>query len=429
MPPFCLPSCHRELLTLISVDTHKLRTISLIGLAQVVASASSQYLPAVISEPGGQALGISPTTFFVGVSVALVTSALVGPTVGRMVDKFGGRPMLMLSNILYAIGLLLLSMADGITMIMVANLVLGCALACGQFEAAFATLVMLFGKNSRNAITGITLIAGFASFVGWTVSVQILELWGWQGVCRFWAGVHLLFALPLHALIPAARQSEPALDKSVQGSGSPAGAAVTEPSRRMGQDDKRPGPATPIQSNRVKGILMAYVFAANAFVGMGLMMHLPGLLQVFGVSMAAAFTIGSLVGPAQVLGRLMDFFVMRKWHPLVGTRLAALTHPVGAALMLVFGTPFATAFVVLHGTGNGVLIMSRGTLPLAIFGALGYGRMQGWLMLPAKLAQACAPFLFGMALTDWGTGTLWMTGLLGLSTFAALCLIKRSPAR
>ena len=402
---------------MISIDPHKLRIISLIGLAQVIASASSQYLPAVIASPGGKALGISPTMFFVGVSVALVTSAIVGPTVGRMVDRLGGRPMLMLSNVFYAIGLGLLSMADGVTMIVLANVIMGCALAAGQFEAAFATLVRLFGKDSRNAITGITLIAGFASFVGWTVSVQVLDLWGWQGVCRFWAAVHLFIALPLHALIPNAKPVDTVpLKKSSEHKNSQKSSPPTSYQRHA---------SPPIQSNRTKGLLLAYVFAANAFVGMGLMMHLPGLLQVFGVSMAAAFTIGSLVGPAQVLGRLGDFFVMRRWHPLVGTRLAALTHPVGAALMLVFGTPFAAAFVVLHGTGNGVLIMSRGTLPLAIFGPLGYGRMQGWLMLPAKLAQACAPFLFGMALTHWATATLWMTGLIGLSVFGALLMIRR----
>lgn len=402
---------------MISIDPHKLRIISLIGLAQVIASASSQYLPAVIASPGGQELGISPTMFFVGVSVALVTSAMIGPSVGRMVDRVGGRPMLMLSNVFYALGLGLLSMADGVAMIVLANVVMGCALAGGQFEAAFATLVRLFGKDSRNAITGITLIAGFASFVGWTVSVQVLDLWGWQGVCRFWAGVHLLVALPLHALIP---RTSPAQSLSAS-NGSKQSSNKSRPSA-SGHEHKAPS----AQTNRTKGLLLAYVFAANAFVGMGLMMHLPGLLQVFGVSMAAAFTIGSLVGPAQVLGRLGDFFVMRKWHPLIGTRLAALTHPVGAALMLVFGTPFAAAFVVLHGTGNGVLIMSRGTLPLAIFGPLGYGRMQGWLMLPAKLAQACAPFLFGLALTHWGTATLWMTGLIGLSVFGALLMIKRN---
>lgn len=412
---------------MIALDPKKLRTISLIGLAQVVASASSQYLPAVIANPGGESLGISPTYFFVGVSVALVTSAFVGPTVGRMVDKHGGRPILMLSNVLYAAGLVLLSMADGIAMIMIANMIMGCALACGQFEAAFSTLVMLFGKQSRNAITGVTLIAGFASFIGWTVSVQILDAWGWEGVCRFWAGVHLFFALPLHTLIPSVKRPDPSETPGVKQSSSAESSLQTKATSTLAEGDKRPGRAKRSQSNRAKGVLLAYVFAANAFVGMGLMMHLPGLLQVFGVGMALAFTIGSLVGPAQVLGRLIDFFVMRKWHPLVSTRLAALTHPIGAALMLVFGTPFAAAFVVLHGTGNGILIMSRGTLPLAIFGAVGYGRMQGWLMLPAKLAQACAPFLFGLALTHWGTATLWMTALLGLTTLGALCLIRRSP--
>lgn len=412
---------------MIALDPKKLRTISLIGLAQVVASASSQYLPAVIANPGGESLGISPTYFFVGVSVALVTSAFVGPTVGRMVDKHGGRPILMLSNVLYAAGLVLLSMADGIAMIMIANMIMGCALACGQFEAAFSTLVKLFGKQSRNAITGVTLIAGFASFIGWTVSVQILDAWGWEGVCRFWAGVHLFFALPLHTLIPSVKRPDPSETPGVKQSSSAESSLQTKATSTLAEGDKRPGRAKRSQSNRAKGVLLAYVFAANAFVGMGLMMHLPGLLQVFGVGMALAFTIGSLVGPAQVLGRLIDFFVMRKWHPLVSTRLAALTHPIGAALMLVFGTPFAAAFVVLHGTGNGILIMSRGTLPLAIFGAVGYGRMQGWLMLPAKLAQACAPFLFGLALTHWGTATLWMTALLGLTTLGALCLIRRSP--
>lgn len=393
-------------------NTPRLRTVSLIGLAQIIASASSQYLPAVIAKPGATDLGVSSTTFFVGVSVALVTSAVVGPSVGRMVDRIGGRPVLMLSNTLYATSLLLLAMAQNTTMVMLAYVIMGCALACGQFEVAFATLVKLFGKDSRSPITGVALIAGFASFVGWTLSVKILEIWDWRGVCVFWAGVQVLIALPLYYFVPRERKTVP---KKIN-TDSP----TTSDSKKTSRSTK----SSP-QSNRRKGILLAYVFAANAFVGMGLMMHLPGLLQVFGVSMAVAFTIGSLVGPAQVLGRLVDYFMLRRRHPLVGAQAAAVTHPLGAMLMLVFGTPFAAAFVVLHGMGNGVLIMARGTLPLAIFGPYGYGQMQGWLMLPAKLAQACAPFLFGMALDQWGKGTLWMTGVFGLSVLMALSMIQR----
>jgi len=83
--------------------------------------------------------------------------------------------------------------------------------------------------------------------------------------------------------------------------------------------------------------------------------------------------------------------------------------------------------VVLHGLGNGILIIARGTLPLAIFGAGGYGKRQGWLMMPAKLAQAASPFVFGLALTEWGANILWMTLGLGLTVLIALCLISTKP--
>jgi MFS family permease len=151
---------------------------------------------------------------------------------------------------------------------------------------------------------------------------------------------------------------------------------------------------------------------------------MPRMLEGIGVPLAVAFAIGAFVGPSQVLGRLLDFFFMRRWHPLISARIAAFAHPVGATLLFIFGAPFAAVFVVLHGLGNGILIISRGTLPLAIFGTRGYGQRQGWLMMPSKFAQAAAPFLFGLAVTEWGSGALWLSGGLGIAIFAALCLIS-----
>jgi len=144
-----------------------------------------------------------------------------------------------------------------------------------------------------------------------------------------------------------------------------------------------------------------------------------------GVPLALAFSVGALVGPAQILGRIFDFAFMRKLHPLVPTRIAALAQPLASILFVALGAPMASAFVILHGLGNGILIISRGTLPLAIFGAHGYGQRQGWLMMPSKFAQAAAPFLFGLAFAHWGSGVLWLTCALGLSIFVVLCLIKK----
>lgn len=392
------------------------------GLAQIIASAAAQYLPAVIAVQAASALDLPHVALFAGFSIALVISALLGPFTGRLVDRIGGRPVLMLSNIFFALSLITLGFAQGLWTLVLAYVFMGLGLATGLFEVAFAALVRLFGREARTTITGLTLVAGFASFVGWTVSVYVEARYGWRGVCWFWALVHLCIGLPLHAMMP-----NPSRILANMADTKP---KATEPPKAI-TTDSEDITINPQQRRKeiIVGVLLAYVFAANAFVGMGLMMHLPRLLQEMGVAVALAFTISSFVGPSQVVGRLIDYFYMQRWHPLISTRWAAACHPVAALLLIIFAGPIAFVFVLVHGIGNGILIIARGNLPLAIFGANGYGRRQGWLMMPAKLAQAAAPFLFGLALTQWGAHILWLTLALGLSVLVALCLISTRPLK
>ena len=156
--------------------------------------------------------------------------------------------------------------------------------------------------------------------------------------------------------------------------------------------------------------------------------HLPRLLQAGGATLAAAVAIGALVGPAQVGGRLLEFGVLRHVHPLLSARLAALMHPLGATLLALLGAPLAVPFAILHGAGNGILTIAKGTLPLVLFGPHGYGLRQGLLMVPARVAQASAPWLFGILLDRFGAGALWFSSALGLTAFAALLLLPR-PGR
>ena len=113
-------------------------------------------------------------------------------------------------------------------------------------------------------------------------------------------------------------------------------------------------------------------------------------------------------------------------HPLLSARLAALAHPLGVVALLIFGAPVAALFALLHGAGNGILTIAKGTLPLVLFGAQGYGARQGWLMMPARVAQAFAPFLFGVVLEQWGARALWLSAALGLSAFVGLMLLPRA---
>lgn len=377
-------------------------TVATLGTAQTLAWASTYYLPAVLAAPMAKDLGTSMPTVFAAFSVALVVSALLGPRAGSAIDGWGGRPVLMATSVVFAVGLTGLGLAQGPVSLFAAWVVLGIGMGSGLYEAAFAALVRLYGTESRNAITGITLIAGFASTVSWPLSTFLDAHIGWRGACFTWAALHLMLGLPLNALLPRA----PVLV---------AGGEVN-PQRSTASS---PGSTTSWRAT----LALSFVFAATWFISTAMAAHLPRLLQAAGATLATAVLVGALIGPAQVGARLLEFGFLRKVHPLLSARIAAALHPLGVVILAVFGAPAAAVFGVLHGAGNGILTIAKGTLPLVIFGPQGYGHRQGMLMVPARIAQALAPWLFGLALDRWGAGALTVSAAVGALAFLALFML------
>jgi len=146
-----------------------------------------------------------------------------------------------------------------------------------------------------------------------------------------------------------------------------------------------------------------------------------------GTSTTAAIAAAALVGPAQVLSRLVEFGLFRNLHPVISARLAVILHPIGAASLAVFGAPAAAVFTILHGAGNGLLTIARGTLPLALFGSTGYGLRQGLLGAPARLAQATSPFLFGLVLDYSPRAAILASSVLMLLALACLLALRAEP--
>jgi hypothetical protein len=162
------------------------------------------------------------------------------------------------------------------------------------------------------------------------------------------------------------------------------------------------------------------------FISTAMAAHLPRLLQEAGASPAAAIAAAALVGPAQVAGRLLEFGVLQRFHPLLSARLASVAHPLGALAVMAFGAPAAMVFTVLHGAGNGILTIAKGTLPLVIFGPSGYGLRQGMLTVPAHFGQATAPFIFALLMERYGVSALLLSITLALAGLAALLAITPS---
>lgn len=377
----------------------KSAVVAVLGSTQTLAWGSSYYLPAVLGAPIAAGLGVTISVFFGIFSVSLLLGAAISPYIGALIDRHGGRAVLTASSLVIAAGLLLLGLAQGVTGLIAAWLVLGCGMAMGLYDPAFATLTRLYGRDARSAITGITLIAGFASTVGWPASAWFEHAFGWRQACLIWAAVNLLLCLPLNwIVIPPAPPLPP-----------------IAPTDRRAEEAPPPRGAMPI---------LAFYFAATAFVTGALQAHLLRFLQTAGATETAAIVAGTLVGPAQVAARLCEFALMRALHPVWSARIAAILHPAGALFLAVFGPPAIMPFAVAYGAGNGMITIARGTLPLSIFGPVGYGLRTGIVTVPARLTLSAAPFLFGLLLDRIGVLSVLLTVGFNLAAFGSLWLLR-----
>ena len=375
-------------------DRRKIGLVIGLGTAQTLAWASSYYLVAFVAVPQARDLGIGVNTVYAAFTAALLVAALVGPRVGRTIDLLGGREVLAVSSLLFAAGLVVLAVAQSAWVLWGGWLLMGAGMGLGLYDAAFATLGRIYGQSARASITGITLIAGFASTVGWPLTAWGVDTIGWRDTCLAWAVAHVVLGLPLNLLVL------PKFQKADEGEQAVVGPEVTM-DRNMW--------------------LLGFAFAAGWVVAAALAAHLPRLLEISGASAAQALIAGMLLGPAQVVARAVEAVLMSRFHPIVSARASMLTHPVGAALLLAGGGVMAAPFVVLHGGGHGILTVARGTVPLAVFGAKDYGYRLGLLGAPTRIAQAFSPLLFSLIIDRFGAGALFVTS--GICASAALAMM------
>jgi hypothetical protein len=171
-------------------------------------------------------------------------------------------------------------------------------------------------------------------------------------------------------------------------------------------------------------VLLALAFALVWIVTGAMAAQFPRILEAAGATRVEAIAAGALIGPAQVLARIVEVSFLSRYHPIVSARLAFAMHPLGALMVAFTGGAAASLFAVFHGAGNGVITIARGTLPLAIFGPKNYAYRLGLLGAPARMAQAPAPLIFGF-LIDWmGSRVLIVSSALSLVALAALFFLN-----
>jgi len=384
----------------------RVRVVGVLGVTQILGWGSTYYLPAVLGAPIADHTGWPLAAVVGGLSWAMIVAGIAAPRVGRTIDRYGGRWVLAASSLILASGLAILGAAGNLATYYAAWTCLGLGMASGLYDAAFSTIGRLLGAAARPSITGLTLIAGFASTVAWP-AITLLEQWlGWRGTCFLLAGLHAGVGTALHLLF---LPSVP-----------PAAPAATPPA---------PGRRRLLAGIDRRFLLLTTAFTLFAFVATTLSVHILELVRALGLDAVAAVAVGMVIGPAQVAARLVEFTFGRSLHPVWTARCGMALNLLGIAMLAIVSGP-ATAVVAtaFYGAGNGILTIARGTLPLALFGAEGYGARMGLMARPGLVAQALAPIALAPVLEHFGPlAFIGCCVVLALGALLAFALL-RPPA-
>jgi predicted MFS family arabinose efflux permease len=374
---------------------------SALGVAQIFAWGSSYYLLTALAKPIAADTGWSMDWIIGALSLGLLVSGAVSPHVGRAIGRHGGRPVLAAACLLQASGLVLLGVATSMPVYIAAWLVLGLAMGAGLYDAAFATLGRLYGVDARKAITTLTLWGGFASTVCWPLSAYLADHVGWRATCFIYAATQLLVCLPLVlGVLPAMPRSTARASRPV------AAPALSRTQQRA-------------------FLLLSVVFVLGGITTSVVAVHLLSLLQARGLTLAAAVSLGAIMGPSQVSARLIEMVSGGRHHPLWTLLIATSSTALGLVL-LAAGAPIVALSVVLYGAGNGIYSIARGAVPLVLFGPDAYPWVIGRLARPALFAAALAPSLGALVITRLGPEIAWSV-LAGLAivNVALVCALWR----
>jgi MFS family permease len=381
------------------------RAVSVLGLTEILSWGALFYPPVLTVPLIAADNGWSKSFAMGGFSVGLLVGGLVSRYVGALIDRFGGHVVMPYGSLLGAAGLVGLVTAPNALTYYAAWTLIGVAMAAALYDPAFATLGRIFGKGARAPITVLTLAGGFASTVSWPATQVLIDTIGWRGAYLVYAALLVVVAAPLHAFaLPRERASRIGHDAG--------GAASTVADAR---------PAAVLPPHGLAYVLVAAAFSAYAFVPSALSAQLLAIFQRFGLSAASVVIIGMLFGPAQVLARIGELAFGRDLHPLWTARLAIGLMVAAFVLLalLPFSAPLAAAFAVIYGMANGLMTIARGTVPLALFGATGYGRLLGRIAGPYLVVQAAAP----VCLSFIAERTSDAAGLAVVAAFAAAALL------
>jgi len=390
-----------------------------LALTETISWGILYYAFSVFLIPMRDELGWSAATLTGAYSVAMLTSGLAAPFVGRWLDNHGPRVLMTVGSTLGVLLVLAWSRVDSLVLFYLIWAGLGLAMAATLYDPAFATLTRWFERDRNRAFLLVTVAAGFASTITLPLSSWLVDRHGWRNALVILAVILAVTTIPLHALLLRRRPEDLGLHpdgaKPITGD-TPTASMVN----RVGLTTREA-----LRNPSFRWLTLAFFFETFAMVATGV--HLIPYLTERGDGARFAATATGLIGAAQVGARILATIFGGRLSQTTLTMLVFALQSVAVIVLVSWQTRTGVlTAVLLLGAGRGVVTLMRPGLIAEIYGRTHFGSISGMQALFLTGARALAPVGAGAAYTLAGgySPVLW-----GMATISALAALAMLPVR
>ena len=390
----------------------------MLSVGQLVSWGLVYYTFPLFIAPMEQELGWTRSSMFGALSAGLLTAGLCSIPVGAWIDHGHGRLLMTGGSLLAAILLVVWSRVESLPVFYALWIGLGACQAVILYEPAFAVITRVYGPRYKQAILLITFLGGLASTFGIPFAQFLIERIGWRPALEVMAGVNLAVAFLIHWLFVPGPHEKPV--------------PIAEPRPQTDGTAKKSPLAAAVRVPAFWGLVVAFAGYGLAFSAMSF--HLIPLLDERGVPIGVVMAIVALIGPMQVVGRVLLMVGQRHVTTIQLGAGIYFAFPISMAMLAtgisdVYGL---ILFAIIYGVANGLLTILRGMAVPEFIGPEGYGIVSGALTLPTNVMRAAGPLLASLAWGAFGgyTPVLWglaVIMLIAAAGFAAAAVLSKRP--
>ncbi len=357
-------------------------------------------------------LGISAATFAFAIALQNIVWGLSQPFVGALADRYGPRPVLIGTALMYAAGLLLMVFAK--TMpggLQIAGFLAGIGTAGTGFGVLIGTVSRATPPEQRSRTVGIVAAAGsLGTMVLAPIGQGLINSLGWKTAMVAFAAIAASMALLSLAIReqPLAQGPNAATKQNL-------GEAISEAMAHRGY------------------LFMTLAFFACGFQLVFITTHLPAYLQLCGVAPGVAASALALIGLFNAIGTYTFGLLGARYSQ---KHLLALIYLMRTLFIIAFLlVPVAPATTLVFAAAMGFLWL--GVVPLVtgiigrIFGVTHFNTLYGIVFLSHQVGSFFGAWMGGVLFDRMGNYDVAWGALIvvGVAAFMLQWLMDERPPR